>query len=211
MSNYIDLDSIYRDRVSFPNPFRYTLAVTQVEAWNRAPRTVSANSSRPSSRVLEFTESLKIKKIILPFAVVTYNVTDYNGTVSTPTHTADLQRIYLDIHTTPNNDKGHISSIDNHAMNYKFVLFQKKIQYDSTGTAKWVHFESKDMNQVMRFERNSPVTITITQETFKVLNIVDASPTDPAISSVQNYILTEVTPYFRDGNFQNHGVGLTQF
>lgn len=210
MANYIDLDSTYRNRGSFPNPFQYVLAEAQVESWNRAPRTVSANSSRPSSRVIEFTQSLKIQKVILPYAAVTYNITDFNGTTTINTHTADLQRIYLDIHTNPNNDKGHIASIDNHAMNYKFVLFRKKIQLDSNNVPKWVHFQS-EINQVMRFERNSPVFITITQETFKVLHITDAVPPDPVIPGVQTYILTSVTPYFRDGDYQNHGVGLTQF
>lgn len=38
MSNFVDLDSIYRDRLEYPNPCDYKVTATQVKEWSRNTR-----------------------------------------------------------------------------------------------------------------------------------------------------------------------------
>lgn len=202
MSNYIDLDSTYRDVNTFPNPASYTVLDSQIQAWNRESRNVSANSTRPSTRSLDFTQTLRVIKVIIP-----YLVTDLQANPPIAITTANLQRLYLDVHTKYN-DSGLISGIDNKAAKVKFVLFRKEIQNDANNNPVWIIFESH-MHQVMRFSRNEPIAINITDQNFVTLNLPEGLlPPDP---SRQTYILLETTPYFRDGEYQNQGVGLTQF
>lgn len=205
MANFIDLDSTYRNINTYPNPASYTVEDKQVSTWPRAPRNVSNNSNRPGSNSVEYATSLHIRHLILPYTTYTY--VDKTGATIT-SHTADLQRIYLDIRNSNFNDRQMLLSIDNVVGQFKFVLTREQIQFDSTGNPAWIHFGAR-MDQAMRFSRDKPVTINIAQENGYTIIITDTTPTpNPAL---QTYILSQVTPYFRDGAFQNQGVGLTQF
>ena len=66
MATFVDLDSIYRNRITYPNPASYVVEDSQVRAWSANPRQVSANSARPGSRALEFVESIELKHLTLP-------------------------------------------------------------------------------------------------------------------------------------------------
>jgi hypothetical protein len=204
MSTFTDLDSSYRIVNTFPNPANYTVEDAQVATWFREPRTVSANSSRPGSRAIEFSQAVDIKHLILPAIPASY--VNASG-VTVNFLTTNLQRIYLDVHTSRYNDLNLIQSIDNHASHARFVLFQERIQFDDMGSPMWVHFGSR-INQIMRWSRCDPVTINIMQEQFFTIIIPDTDPITPAN---QTYILVEVTPSFRDGHYNNISVGLTQF
>jgi len=205
MSTFIDLDSTYRNITSYPNPASYTVDGNQIRTWYQSPRQVTQNSIRPGNRIVEFSQSVKVVKFILPYGNVTY--TDNLGVVHT-VNTADLQRIYLDVHSINYNDKQLIYSIDNKFANARFVLTQERIQFSTvTGLPVWVFFFAH-MDQVTRFPRNEPVVINIMQEQGYTIVIPDTTPVPNPLA--QTYILLEIIPYFRDGEFSNHGAGLTQ-
>lgn len=206
MANFIDLDSTYRVFTTFSNPCQYVVVGEQVEAWSRAPRTTSATSSRPSSRMLEFSQSVKVLKLILPYTNTSYYV-DKSGT-QVNIHTGNLQRIELDVHTL-NNDSNIINTIGSYLAKFKFTLFRDFIQNDINGTPKWIHFENRQMDQIMRFGRNEPITVNIAQEQGFTLVIPDLGQVpDPTL---QTFIELKVTPYPLDAEYANHNIGLTQF
>lgn len=205
MATYIDFDSTYRNINTYPNPADYVVEDSQVRDWIREPRTVSANSNRPGNRVIEFTQSLEVEGCILPYTNITY--VDGLGVTQT-THTADLQRIYIDVHTLRFNDLRLIYSIEDKLNKARFVLIQDKIQKDSTDTPKWVQFKTNNMDQVTRFSRNEAVKVTFMQERGYTIIIADGQTPDP---SKQTWLNLEIKPYFRDADYANHGLGLTQF
>ena len=279
MSNFIDIDSTYRDSLTYPNPAHYSISGEQVRSWPKSARTVSAQSNRPSNKVLEFSQGLLIKHFTLPYTQATYidpvytlytltvgpttattgaSYTDpagnfffvvesvlnsttilVKGTVppsaspltlqagsgtspivyanavasgnAIPFHTADLERIYLDIHSIHYNDSQLIYSTNfakgNQLSQAKFTLFKDRIITDSTGAPIGVCFFC-NMDQVTRFARDQPFVINIMQAQGYTIIIPDTNPPTP---SQQVYILMDVTPYFRDANFTNSGIGLTQF
>lgn len=204
MATFIDLDSTYRNRTQYPNPASYTVDGTQIRTWYQSPRQVTQNSIRPGNRIVEFSQSLKIIKFILPYVNVTY--TDNAGIIQT-VNTGDLQRVYLDVHSVHYNDRQLIYSIDNKFSEARFVLTQERIQYSTLNVPTWVIFFTH-MDQVTRFPRNEPVIINIMQEQGHTIVIPDVGVTPNPL--MQTYILLEIIPYFRDGEFSNHGAGLTQ-
>lgn len=207
MASYIDLDSYHRNTSFYPNSSSYTVTAEQMATWPRAPRQVTAHTARPGSSAVEFTDSLQCKTMILPFSAITY--VDKAG-VTQNTHTADLQRVYLNIRNEMYDDKQLIYSIDNNVPRAKFVLTQIGIQYDNTTAPAWVKF-SCNMDQVMRFSRNSPLIVEIMQEDGFTITIPDGGLPGSPTRSLQTYILMEITPYFRDSDYDNHSIGLTQF
>lgn len=232
MSTYIDLDSSYRERTAYPNPCEYIVTADQVSGWPRTARQVTAHAGRPGSNAVEFSQSIQVKHVILPYATATYSVNPEPGFSLQPggetviTHTADLQRIYLDVHSEGKNDMHLVNTIGDKIPKARFILTQEKVQFDRLGVPKWVHFGCR-IDQAMRFDRNRPVTISIMQEQGKVLFIDDLTsaivappitvpptpPFDPVhendVKALQTYILMEVIPYFRDADYRSHG--LTQF
>lgn len=204
MATYIDLDSSYRKTGTYPNPAMYIVESDQVALWNRAPRQVTANTTRQKTRTLEFAESAEIKILTLPYSVFSY--TKQDGTVIN-SHTADLQRIYLDIHSVKYADTRLITTIGSIIPKARFVLTRQTIQNDNLGVPKWIQFGTH-MDQVIRFCRNEPIVIEIMQEEGYEIVIPD---TIPITKGQQTYILLELTPYMIDGNYTNNDIGFTQF
>ena len=122
-------------------------------------------------------------------------------------HTADLQRVYLDVHSIRFPDMRLISTIGSVITNARFVLTRDKIQYDSNNTPVWVLFETK-MDQVIRFSRNEPLQVDIMQEEGYTIVIPDQNP---IVKANQTYISLEITPYMIDGNYTNNDTQFTQF
>jgi len=205
MATYIDLDSTYRDNGTYPNPASYTVEASQVSLWTREARQTMANSIRPGASAKDFVQSVEVKRLILPYIAITY--TNSSGTVIN-THTADLQRIYLDVHTLRFNDNQLINSIDNKVFKARFSLIRKDIQYDNANVPKWCIFEC-NMDQVMRFSRNESLKMEIMQEEGFTVVITDTLPV--VTKARQTYVLLELNPYFRDGAYDNHGLGLSEF
>jgi hypothetical protein len=204
MSTYIDLDSSYRKTDTYTNPASYVVESDQISLWNRAPRQVTANSTRQKVRTLEFAESVEVKHFILPYTQFSYVKND--GTVVN-SHIADLQRVYLDVHSVRYADTRLITTINSVIPKARFVLTPHRIQYDSNNNPIWIEYETK-MDQVLRFSRNEPIVIEIMQEEGYTIIISD---TVPITKSKQTYILLELTPYMIDGGYTNSDIQLTQF
>lgn len=209
MSNFIDLDSRYRNLNDYPNPAKYVVEDHQVSAWSSGPRTVLANSNKPSQKMLEFNQSIRIKNMVLPWDDITYIVPSSTGgnPTTVTTHTADLSRVYLDVHVRRFDDKGLISTINSKITNARFALTISHIQYDSNNQPIFVHFHTHQ-DQVMRFSRNESIIVNIMQEDGYTIIIDDS--VSPPNRLKQTWILIEVTPFFRDAEYENHVLGLTQ-
>jgi len=67
MSTFIDLDSVWRDRQTYPNPCDYELTPDQVDTWVRAVREVRALPQNANERPLDFVTSINIVSLTLPF------------------------------------------------------------------------------------------------------------------------------------------------
>ena len=214
MATYIDLDSRHRNWQVYTNPAYFVVEAEQVSTWNRAPRQVTAQSSRLGSRVVEFSQSVKLKQLIIPYVDNTLAGYYNSGTsVVTGAHSATFQRLYVDVHTARYDDKQLIYTINNKIPKARFACTQEGFQFDDTNTPRWIKFGS-NMDQVMRFARNESLVFEIMQEDGNRVwfydNPQDAPPTAP-VPTYQVWALLEVTPYFRDSDYNNHGIGLTQF
>lgn len=206
MATYIDLDSFYRNRATYPNPANYTVEEDQVRDWIREPRTVNANPSRPGNRAIEFMQTVEIEGFTMPYTAITY--VDATGT-TVNTHTADLQRIYVDVHTVRYNDLRMIQTIDDKINKARFVLIQDKVQLNSLNQPFLIQYKTHRMDQAMRFSRNEPIKFTVMQERGFTIIIDDSGQTpDP---TKQIWVNLAIKPYYRDAEFSNHGLQMTQF
>lgn len=206
MATYIDLDSYYRDRITYPNPANYVVEDGQTRDWIREARQVNAYSNRPGNKVIEFMQTVEIEGFTLPYTDISY--TDSTGTVVN-THTADLQRIYLDVHSLRYNDLRMIQTIDDKLNKARFVLLQDKIQLNSLGQPYLIQYRTHRMNQAMRFSRNEPLKFTVMQERGFVINIPDDG--EDINPQLQTWCNLRIEPYYRDADYSNHGLQLTQF
>ena len=205
MATFIDLDSSYRNFVDYPNPADYVVEDRQVKDWLREPRQVTAFSNKPSNKVIEFMQTVEVVGFTLPYTAITY--TNSVGTIVN-THTADLRRIYLDVHTLQYNDLRMIQSIDGKLNKARFVLIQDKIQLNSAGNPFLIQYKTR-MNQSMRFPRNEPLKFTVMQENGHIIVIPDPGITPDPTKQVWTNLV--IKPYYRDAEYSNHGLQTTQF
>lgn len=208
MSIYIDLNSSLRTISTYPNPFDYMVESTQVATWSPEVRTVVAVSTVPKDeKVLSFSEAIEIEGCTIPYAPIQY--TNASGTVVT-THTADLRHININVYSMKYNDSRLVYSMDDSLIKVQFALHREQIQVDSTGNPAWLYFKTRQMDQVMRWAKNDPIRITFSQEQGFPISIINPT-NNPVISgdpANQNWLLLELTPYFRDSNYSNHFTGL---
>jgi hypothetical protein len=206
MATYIDLDSTYRNFTSYPNPADYVVEDSQVRDWIREPRQVNALSNRPGNKVLEFMQTVEIEGFTLPYTAITY-VDSLGATIAT--HTADLQRIYVNVHTVRFNDLRMIQTIDDKLNKARFVLVQDKVQLNSANNPFLIQYKTHRMNQAMRFSRNESIKFSVMQENGFTIIIPDTGETpDP---TKQVWVNLAIKPYYRDAEYSNQGLQLTQF
>jgi len=190
MSNYIHLDSTYRDRVTYPNPSEYQISYQQQQSWNAAPRTIHMINSQASIPSLNYSiMSIELKSVILPYSVFL---------LSQPV-------IYVDIHNTTTypdmpNATYTLSNVNSDA---KFVLHYKRTQSNAVPTPVWIEFESVKMDQVMRFGLNIPISVRIFTRDGNTLPNLDTPATADPDPNAQTLLTFEFTPYVRDGDFKN--------
>lgn len=95
MSTFVELDSIYRDRVQDPNPCNFTLPVSLVSSWLRAAREVRSSPQNQATRPLEFVTTVNMTALTLPYPRVDLyadtfiTVTDISSAGTTFTATED--------------------------------------------------------------------------------------------------------------------------
>lgn len=187
MSSFIDLDSIWRDREMFPNENKYELTPNQVESWFRKSRTVRAFPQEPSTSPLEFATTVNLRYLTLP----------YTDELSL------IPRVYVNFSSREYKDIRFINTIDGRLPEAKFICQFDKVQNDSFGNPVWIHYKCV-MEQTMRFKRDDTISFEITSRNGNTLPQNDNPPIDEPISNIQTLATFEVTPYIRDGDYDNH-------
>lgn len=189
MSNYIDLDSIRRDREAYPNPAFFCVTADQLVGWSAAARTVKAIHKDPRSRPEEFATSLKLHFLTIPYS----------------DEFAELPRVYVDIHTEQYNDKWLISSIGGANSDARFIAHFDRVQNDADGNGLWIHFKC-GMPQVTRFNRRQSLVFRVFSRDGNTLPITDDLPPNPPNPIKQVLATFEIEPYERDGDYTNNMV-----
>jgi hypothetical protein len=192
------LDSFHRDFNTYPNPASYTLLDSQVSGWQKEMRTVTYN--RLDNKIPDFAKGITIKGCTLPYAVYTYIV---NG-VEVTSHTGDLQRIYLDVHTPLCNDIRLIQTISDKIVRARFVLTPRRVQTDSNNLPAWIQFENEDMDQVMCFTQGDPIIVSFMQERGYTI-IIDDSVNTPNPAK-QTWVNISITPFSMDGHYDTQNM-----
>jgi len=189
MSSYLDLDSIYRDRDNYPNENNYTLLPKQSETWFRAAREVRAFPSNPTLQPLEFVTTVNIVQLTTPY-------------------TSELEaipRLYVNVRSMRYDDLHLIFCIDGNHPEAKFICFPHSIQKDDQGVPLWIHWKST-MEQTMRFDRSYPVQFQLTTRSGDFLVQQDNAPEVLPDPLKQTLCTFEITPYIRDGDYDNQYV-----
>lgn len=187
MATFVDLDSIFRDRESYPNPNNYQLSPKQVDTWFKRARTVRAYPQNPNTQPLEFATTVNIKYLTIPYSE----------------DVVELPRIYINFRSDKYKDIYLINAIDGKHHDSKFICLPERVQNDRNGNPLWIHYKCQ-MEQTMRFERGSPILFQITTRNGTVLPSLDTTvPTAPDPTK-QTLCTFEITPYIRDGDYDNH-------
>lgn len=187
MATFIDLDSFWRDRETYPNENDYELSSNKIHTWFRAPRTVRSSPQYTGFSPLEFSTTVNIRYMTLPY-------TD---------DLAELPRIYVNFRSKHYKDVHLITSIEGKQMDSKFICVPEKVQNDSNGDPLWIHYKCL-MEQAMRFNRGDPIVLQLTTRSGEVLPQQDSPPDQDPDPLKQSLITFEVTPYLRDGDYNHH-------
>lgn len=189
MANFIDLDSIWRDRETYPNENDYVLGPKKIESWFRNARSVRALPQNPNIQPLEFATTVSIVYMTIPYSAAV----------------AELPRLYVNFRSEKYKDIHLINAIDGKQMDAKFICVVEKIQNDQFGNPAWIHYKCS-MEQTMRFERGDPIILQITTRDGSVLPQLDTSPDQPPDPLKQTILTFTITPYIRSGSYENHMV-----
>ena len=196
MSNYFSIESIRRNRDEFPNPAEFTVEASQTQGWFRRSRTVRAVGQNPQTMSLDFVSSIEVKQVITP-----YKIPDPPPKPPAPTPTTPYSYLYLDIHSPTYNDQYLINTIGGANRDARFLLGRDKVIFDDTGSPVWILWTSP-MEQVLRFKRDDPLVFRLFTPDGVTLSLVDDGPVPK--ESVQIVALLGITPYSRDGDYDNH-------
>ena len=196
MSNYFAIESIRRNRDEFPNPAEFTVEASQTRGWFKSARQVRAIGQNPQTMSLDFVSAIEVKQVITPF-----HIPDPPPDPPSPTPINPYSYLYLDIHSPTYNDQYLINTISGANRDARFILIRDKIIYNSAGKPTWILWTSP-MEQVLRFKRNDPLVFRLFTPNGITLPLIDNKP-EPN-ESVQIMALLGVTPYSRDGNYDNH-------
>jgi len=186
MSNFIHLDSLYRDREEYPNENDYQVTPQQVETWIRPARAVKAFPANPNLQPIEFSTTVNISNFMTPY---------------TP-ELASLPVIYVNFRSLLYDDQFLVYTINGKHNEVKFVCIIDRVQNDSDGNPIWIHWKSS-MEQALRFRRGYPVIFRITTRSGDILPQTDNPPDEPPNPSQQTLITFEVSPYIRDGSYES--------
>lgn len=188
MSNYIDLDSIWRDRIDYPNPANYQLTPGQVATWFKAARETRSSPPVPTTRSLEFVTSVHAEVLTLPYRA----------------EMLDFPRVYMDFHCSSYDDKYLINSIDGRQASARFIFVLDKVQNGATGAPMWMHYKCT-MDQVLRFRRDDPVVFRLLTRDGNVIPFYnDPDPLVPIDPTQQILATFTLTPYLKDAHYSNH-------
>ena len=188
MASFIDLDSFYRNKDDFPNPFWYEVTAYQSQGWFKQERTTRAYAKNPGSNSPEFVLSITCLLLTLPYS----------------TALAAEPRVYLDFRSNSYKDINLIQTIDGKKSQAKFICQFLSIQHDSDGNPIWIHYKSDTMEQTMRFSRQDRVLFKITLRDGTVPSNPDTPVGEPSNPAQQTMATFELMPYLKNAAIDNH-------
>jgi len=186
MSTFIDLDSMWRRRDIYPNENKYQLEPKQVDTWFRSARSVRAHPQNPNIQPLEFATTVNIRLLTLPYSE----------------NVAELPRIYVNFYSRLYKDIHLINAIDGKQPTAKFICLFHRIQNDRNGNPLWIHYQC-NMEQTMRFKRSDTIAFELTTRDGTTLPQLDNPSDQPADPTKQTLCTFELTPFIRDGDYNN--------
>lgn len=189
MTSYIDLDSMWRDRETYPNENDYELGPKQVETWFRSNRHVRSLPQNPNSLPQGFVTSISIVSLTLPYSV----------------DLVKMPRVYVNFSSKLYRDIHLIQGISGKQAESKFVCTFDKIQNDEFGNPLWIHYKC-DMDQVMRFEKRDIIIFQILTRSGNILPQQDDNIPLPGNPDKQSLCTLSLTPFIQDAKFDNHMV-----
>ena len=196
MSNYFAIESIRRNRDEFPNPPEFTVEAAQTSGWFSSARTVRAVGQNPQTMSLDFVSAIEVKQVITPYKIPNPGPNPPIGATTPP-----YAYLFLDIHSPTYNDQYLINTIGGVNRDARFFLVRDKVIFDSKGKPIWILWNSL-MEQVLRFKRNDPLVFRLFTPDGVTLPLIDNGPLPN--KSAQVVALLGVTPYSRDGDYDNH-------
>ncbi len=188
MANYIVLESEFRDRFEYPNPAQFIVKASQLTGWFRTARTVRAHPQMPLTKPLGFVSSVDVIHVITP----------YNANLVTSA------QLFMDIHSVSTmNDRYLVNAIEGRHRDARFVLILDKIQFDENGDPNRILWKS-GMEQVLRIKYDAELFFRLFTKEDVTVAIADTSPPDAPDPAMQIFVLLAITPYSRDGDYDNH-------
>lgn len=187
MSTFLHLDSKFRDREIYPNENEYEVTPEQSRCWFSAARTVRAYPANTLSQPLEFATSVKLLTLTLPYTV----------------ELASIPLVYVRFSSTDYTNLFLIKSINDTLKEATYICRFDRIQYDANNVPMYIHYQC-GIEQVMRYSRDKPVKIAVVNRDNQVLPQQDDSTPNPPNDTAQTFFTFEITPYIRDGDYDNH-------
>lgn len=207
MGSPINLDSIFRDRITYPNICDYTLTTTQVETWILFAREIRAFHNNPVLRPIEFVCTINLLGLTLPYPNA--NIFPDPLKLTAALEILTFPCLYIDFHSQTYDDQYLIASIDAVHKEDKFVVKIDRIQSDASGNPIWIHYKPEIGSQVMRFKRNDPVTLRIKGRNGDVIPFYTDSEDDlnfPANPMKQSLVSFNVISFVNDNRYSNKDV-----
>lgn len=193
MATVIHLDSIMRDRYSYPNPAAYTVDDGGVASWSTRP--VLVRSTPADRRVLpaDMIKSVRVTNIRTPYAA---------ALLAEPL-------LYLNLHTIDHRGDGIINTIDGFNSDARFILSRGEIISDAASVPRWIAWYASG-ERTYPFSFGKPIALRFFLRTGTDVLFVDAPPGSEPDPLAQTYVTLEVMPISRDGDYTD-GAGYTDY
>lgn len=186
MATYVNMDSLYRDRGSYPNENSYELFPGQVEMWFKQPRTTTSTAHNPATRPLSFGYAMRLTTLVVPYSDVV----------------AGYPIVYVQFQANIYKDPRLIDAPDGNHSTAQFICNFHKIQNDSAGEPLWIHYTCS-MKQFMRFVSGQPITFEISGRSGYPLPQQDTNESEPIDPNKQTIAVIEIVPYEIDGTYSD--------
>lgn len=210
MSISLHVDSRWRDRSNSDNlnPAEFTIPVTVTQGWKTPIRTVQAVRPHNKLYVTNLVQSIRLLNLSIPY--------DIDGSTNIVNISPFL---YVQLECEKYCDTKILDTLENGRVvnetpdlitgttvrgvtlkNAIFVAYYDKTQ--GTGP-NWIHYKTNQL-ETYRFKLDDYIRFRVFTPDGKTLPIIDNIPPNQINPSRQVTALFEVTPYAREGEYDNH-------
>lgn len=211
MSTHIHVESIWRDRGIYSNPAEFTIPNEVVKKWKTTNRTVQAVRPHHKMQTTNIKHNVDLKHLTLPY--------DFGGATSSGAIEV-LPYVYVQFNSVVHSDKRLLNTMEegrvvNQTLDLSgnlvvtslkdatFIAHYDKVQESSDSVKRWIHYKSH-MTVTMRIDVDSEIEFRVFSPDGKTLPIYDNDTSTNINRYRQVSALFEITPYVRDGDFDNH-------